>query len=114
MTRLLNRQINHLITFREGTYEVTHAVKQHITADGKTDEKVSPDYQYMVNVLTGIDFFRSLGGKELLTYTIAPLTMDTIPLQVRSISPDRKQEIRYIFTLKFVSPDKLVSFINLK
>ena len=114
MPRLLKRQINHLITFREGTYEVTNAVKQHITADDKTDEKVSPDYQYMVNVLTGIDFFRSLGGKELLTYTLAPLTMDTIHLQVRSISPDRKQEIRYIFTLKFVSPDKLISFINLK
>lgn len=114
MPRLFKRQINHLITFREGTYEVTNAVKQHITADDKTDEKVSPDYQYMVNVLTGIDFFRSLGGKELLTYTLAPLTMDTIHLQVRSISPDRKQEIRYIFTLKFVSPDKLISFINLK
>ena len=114
MPRLLKRQINHLITYREGTYEVTHAVKQHITADDKTAEKTSTDYQYMVNVLTGIDFFRSLGGKELLTYTIAPLTMDTIHLQVRSISPDRKQEIRRIFTLKFVSPDKLVSFINLK
>ena len=114
MPRLLKKQITHLITFREGTYEVIDAVKQHITADGKTDEKVSPDYQYMVNVLTGIDFFRSLGGKELLTYTIAPLTMDTLHLQVRSIRPDEKQEIRFIFTLKFVSPDKLATFINLK
>ena len=114
MPRLLKRQITHLITYREGTYEVTYAVKQHITADAKTTEKFSTDYQYMVNVLTGIDFFRSLGGKELLTYTIAPLTMDTIHLQVRSISPDRSQEIRYIFTLKFQAPDKLASFVNLK
>ena len=114
MPRLLKRQINHLITYREGTYEVTHALKQHITADGITDEKISNNYQYMVNVLTALDFFRSLGGKELLSYTVAPLTMDTIHLQVHSISPDRKQEIRRLFTLKFVSHDKLVNFINLK
>lgn len=114
MPRLLKRQINHLITYREGTYEITHATKQHITADGKTDEKISTNYQYMVNVLTGADFMRSLGGKELHTYTVVAQTMDTINLQVRSISPDRKQEIRYIFTLTFQSHDKLVSFINLK
>ena len=114
MPRLLKRQINHLITYREGTYEVLHALKQHITAEDKTEEKISNNYQYMVNVLTDIDFFRSLGGKELLTYTIAPLSMDTLHLQVRSISPDRKQEIRRIFTLKFVSPAELARFINLK
>ena len=39
MPRLLKRQINHLITYREGTYEITHALKQHITSDGTTDEK---------------------------------------------------------------------------
>ena len=114
MPRLLKRQINHLITYREGLYEVTHALKQHITADDKTAEKISNNYQYMVNVLTALDFSRSLGGKELLTYTVAPLSTDTIHLQVRSISPGGEREIRRIFTLKFVSPAALDSFINLK
>ena len=114
MPRLLKRQITHLITYREGTYEVINATKTEITGDNKTEQSISIDYQCMVNVLTGVDFFRSLGGRELLSYTIAPRTLDTIYLQVRSISPDREHEIRYIFTLIFKSPDKLASFVNLK
>ena len=114
MPRLLKRQINHLVTYREGTYEITHATKQHITADAKTDEKASTNYQYMINVLTSINFFRSLGSKALLSYTVIEHTADTINLQVQSISPDREQEIQYVFTLKFASSDKLVRFINLK
>ena len=114
MPRLLKRQIDHLITYREGTYDVVNAIKIDITGDTKTEQPVSVDYQYMVNVLTGAVFMRPLGGRELLSYTIAPRTMDTIYLQVRSISPDHKQEKRYIFTLTFKSPDKLVSFINIK
>ena len=114
MPRLLKRQITNLITYREGTYDVVNAIKIEITGDNRTEQSISIEYQYMINVLTGVDFFRSLGGKELLSYTIAPRTLDTIYLQVRSISPDRTQEKRYIFTLTFNSPDKLVSFINLK
>ena len=114
MPRLLKRQITHLITYREGTYDVVNAIKTEITGDNKTEQSVAIEYQYMVNVLTGINFFRSLGGKELLSYTVAPQTLDTIILQVQSISPDRTQEIRYIFTLKFASSDKLTKFINLK
>lgn len=114
MPCLLKRQITNLITYRDGTYEVVSAIKMDIKGDTRTEQSVSIDYQYMVNVLTGVDFFRSLGGKELLSYTIAPRTLDTIYLQVRSISPDRTQEIRYIFTLTFKSPDKLVRFINLE
>ena len=114
MPRLLKRQITHLITFCEGTYEIVDATKYEITGADKTEKSMETNYQCMVNVLTGIDFFRSLGGKELLSYTVAPRTIDTLLLQVRSIRPDDKQEIRFIFTLKFVSPDKLGSFINLK
>ena len=114
MPRLLKRQITHLITFREGTYELLDATKHEIKGDDKTEKSVSINYQGMINVLAGITFFRSLGGKELLNYTVAPRTMDTIHLQVRSIRPDRTLEIRYLFTLKFVSPDKLTEFINLE
>ena len=114
MPRLLKRQINHLITYREGLYEVTHAVKQYIPAAGITDEKISNNYQYLVDILTALDFFRSLGGKELLSFTVAPLSTATIHLLVRSVSPGGEREIRRIFTLKFVSPAALDSFINLK
>lgn len=114
MPRLLKRQITNLITFREGTYTIVNALKMEITGDNKTEQPLPTEYQYMVNVLTGIEFFHSLGGRELLTYTVVPRTMDTIHLQVRLISPDEKQEIRYIFSLAFVSPDKLGEFINLR
>ena len=124
MPRLLKRQITDLITYREGTYEIISAIKYETTGEttGKTkdagetkNETALPtNYQYMINVLTGINFFHSLGGKELLSYTVAPRTLDTILLQVQSISPDRTREIRHIFTLKFASPDKLTNFINLK
>ena len=114
MPRLLKRQVNQLVTYREGLYEVTHAIKYEFKEGTKTDEVLPSNYQYLVNTLTSAPFFRSLGGKELLSFTVAPLSTATIHLLVRSISPDRKQEARCIFTLKFVSPDELGKFINLK
>lgn len=114
MPRLLKRQINQLITYREGSYEILSATKQEITADGTKAETLPTAYQHMINVLTAAPFFRSLGGKVLLSYTLAPRTMDTIHLQVRSINPDRTQESKYIFTVKFVSQDEMTKFINLR
>lgn len=114
MPRLLKRQINQLVTYREGFYEITHAIKHEFKDGTKTDEVLPTNYQHMVNVLTAAPFFRNLGGRELLSFTVAPRTMDTIHLQVRSISPDGEQESRYIFTLKFVTADDLTKFINLR
>ena len=114
MPRLLKRQVNHLITHREGTYDVTHAIKYEFKEGTKTDEVLPSNYQYLVNTLTSAPFFRSLGGKELLSFTVAPLSTATIHLLVRSVSPGGEQETRYIFTLKFATGDELTHFINLK
>ena len=115
MQHLLKQQITHLITFRKGAYEVINAAKHEIEGDDKTEQSVSINYQrYLLNVLDGIEFFHSLGCKESLTFKVAPHTMDTIHLQVRSISPDLTHEMRFIFTLKFASPEKLTEFINIK
>ena len=114
MPRLLKRQVNQLITYHEGNYEILSASKQDITADGTKAENLPTTYQHMVNVLAAVDFFRSLGGKTLLSYTLAPRTMDTIHLQVRSINPERTQETKYIFTIKFVSQDEMTKFVNLR
>ena len=114
MPRLLKRQVNQLITYREGSYEILSASKQDVTADGTRAENLPTTYQHMVNVLSAVGFFRSLGGKMLLSYTLAPRTMDTIHLQVRSINPERTQETKYIFTIKFVSQSEMTKFINLR
>ena len=114
MPRLLKRQVNQLITYREGSYEILSASKQDITADGTKAENLPTTYQHMVNVLAAVGFFRSLGGKMLLSYTLSPRTMDTIHLQVRSINPERTQETKYIFTIKFVSQDEMTKFVNLR
>ena len=50
----------------------------------------------------------------LLSYTLDPCTMDTIHLQVRSINPERTQETKYRFTIKFVSQDEMTKFVNLR
>ena len=114
MPRLLKRQVNQLITYREGSYEILSASKKDITADGTKAENLPPTYQHMVNVLSAVDFFRSLGGKMLLSYTLDPCTMNTIHLQVRSISPERTQETKCIFTIKFVFQDEMTKFVNLR
>ena len=114
MPRLLKRQVNQLITYHEGSYEILSASKQEITGDNTKAENLPTTYQHMVNVLSAVGFFRSLGGKMLLSYTLAPRTMDTIHLQVRSINPERTQETKYIFTIKFVSQDEMTKFVNLR
>lgn len=114
MPRLFKRQINQLVTYREGFYEVTHATKHEFNDGNRTDETLPTNYQLMINVLMAVPSFRNLGGKVLLSFTVAPCTTDTIHLQVRSISPDRTQEARYIFTLQFATADELTKFINLK
>ena len=114
MPRLLKRQINQLVTYREGFYEIVAAVKHEFKDGNRSDETLPTNYQHMINVLTAAPFFRRLGGKELLSFTVAPCTMDTIQLQVRSISPDGTRESRYIFTLKFTTAADLTKFINLR
>ena len=114
MPRLLKRQVNQLVTYREGLYDVTHAIKYEFKEGTKTDEVLPSNYQYLVNTLTSAPSFRRLGGRELLSFTVAPLSTSTVHLLVRSISPDGKYECRYIFTLKFATGDELTHFINLK
>ena len=58
MPRILKRQVNQLITYREGSYEILSASKQDITADGTKAENLPPTYQHMVNVLSAVGFFR--------------------------------------------------------
>lgn len=53
------------------------------------------DYEHYVNCITAIPFFRSLGGKE--TVYCADTNRGHLPVEVHSISPDKREKYLYKF-----------------